>query len=249
MLSTLRAVLIAVAIFACGYSAGRSNGNHLSGEPGRQLQATHHEDCPLEALLGLEPSMARLAVTKLAGGLQAEAGAFVPLVQHPGSKTILQDAFVKLHHLLFQHRPPLLPLHEWGARGPKSKNFSSFAAPGSQTHAAMTLSINRPNGHARPSVLARLAHNGWILSQAHRMPPNSTCLGWDNHEYINDEVMPSCRERWVFRYAARPADWRIDRRNRVITGDLAVAVQGAAAMFDVIVCNQVASLSSTHMLP
>ena len=152
MLSTLRAVLIAVAIFACGYSAGRSNGNHLSGEPGRQLQATHHEDCPLEALLGLEPSMARLAVTKLAGGLQAEAGAFVPLVQHPGSKTILQDAFVKLHHLLFQHRPPLLPLHEWGARGPKSKNFSSFAAPGSQTHAAMTLSINR-----RTVTLVRLS--------------------------------------------------------------------------------------------
>jgi len=237
-MSVVRAVLLAVFFFAGGYMAGRqSSGGHREQLAGRQLQA--ERECPLEAMLGLEPRMASAEIAKLAGGLQAEAGAFETLQQHPGSKTIIQDAFVKLHHLLFQHRPPLLPLHEWGARGPKNKNFSSFAVPGSWTHAAMALSLNRPTGHARPSVLPRLAHNGWIIGQARRTPPNASCLGWDNVEYIDDDVMPSCRERWVFRYAARSEDWRIDRKRRIITGDLAVAVQGAEAMFDVIVCNQV----------
>ena len=59
-------------------------------------------------------------------GWPAGAGACTPLKKHPSSKSILQDAFVRFHHLLFQHTPPLLPLHEWGARG--SRDFTAFTS-------------------------------------------------------------------------------------------------------------------------
>ena len=156
--------------------------------------------CPLETLLGLERDSAHEAVAKLTAGLPAEAGAYTPLQRHPGSRTIIQDAFVRFHGILFQHSPPLLPLHEWGARGPRDRNFSNYGVPGTLMHAAMKLSEGRTAGHARPSVLPRLAHNGWIIGQAGRTLPNSTCLGWDNTEYIEVESMPGCRELWVFRF-------------------------------------------------
>ena len=191
--------------------------------------------CPLETLLGLERDSAHEAVAKLTAGLPAEAGAYTPLQRHPGSRTIIQDAFVRFHGILFQHSPPLLPLHEWGARGPRDRNFSNYGVPGTLMHAAMKLSEGRTAGHARPSVLPRLAHNGWIIGQAGRTLPNSTCLGWDNTEYIEVESMPGCRELWVFRFAKQRSV--IDRRRRVIAGDLAVAAPGSEGMFDSIVCN------------
>ena len=191
--------------------------------------------CPLETLLGLERDSAHEAVAKLTAGLPAEAGAYTPLQRHPGSRTIIQDAFVRFHGILFQHSPPLLPLHEWGARGPRDRNFSNYGVPGTLMHAAMKLSEGRTAGHARPSVLPRLAHNGWIIGQAERTLPNSTCLGWDNTEYIEVESMPGCRELWVFRFAKQRSV--IDRRRRVIAGDLAVAAPGSEGMFDSIVCN------------
>lgn len=227
-------VLLAVA-FACGFLAGRGATKHPNSAR-RLAQSAEQHACPLEALLGLELGVTSEAVAKLATGLPAEAGAYTPLQRHPGSKTILQDAFVRFHHLLFQHAPPLLPLHEWGARGPKDKNFSNYGAPGTRMHAAMKFSLGRRGvGHARPSVLPRLAHNGWIIGQAGRTRPNSTCLGWDNTEFIGAELMPGCQERWVFRFSKQRG--AIDHRHRVITGDLAVAAPGSEGLFDTVVCN------------
>ena len=232
-----RSIVLIVAAFACGFLAGRGDAQPPASTARRlaEIRRPPYTTCPLEALLGLERASASEAVAKLAAGLPAEAGAYTPLQRHPGSRTILQDAFVRFHGMLFQHSPPLLPLHEWGARGPRDKNFSNYGAPGTVMHAAMRLSEGRSAGHARPSVLTRLAHNGWIIGQAERTLPNSTCLGWDNTEYIEAESMPGCRERWVFRFANQRSV--IDRRHRVIAGDLAVAAPGSEAMFDSIVCN------------
>ena len=236
-----------VVSFACGYFAGHRGAPAVSASVGgRNLgecastslpaQQEASSDCAFQDLLGLDKVSASTAVAALASGLPSQSRAFEPLTRHPGSKSILQDAFVRLHHLLFQHEPPFLPLHEWGARG--VRNFSSFGTPGTLVHAAMQLSQSH-TGHARPSVLSRLAHNSWILGQARRTPPNSTCLGWDNFEYINPDVMPGCRWRWKFIFESRSAHWRVDTKHRVVAGDISVAVLGTEAMFDVIVCNQV----------
>lgn len=207
----------------------------ISNRP-RRLQHESSLSCPLESLLGLGASKSSRAVAQLMARLPAEARELIqsPLHQHGGSKTILQDAFVRFHHLLYMHSPPLLPIHEWGARGMRNRTRDAVG----WTREAF--SLLSPMGHARPSVLPRLAHNGWVLGQAHRAStPNSTCLGWDNTEYI--DLLPGCQsgERWSFRFEARPRQRGVDRRRRLIKGDLTLPVPGSESRFDVVICNQV----------
>ena len=191
-------------------------------------------ECPLEDLLGITSTVAHVAVSHFATRLPAEAGAHTPLQSHPSSKSILQDAFVRLHHMLFLHTPPLLPLHEWGAR-----MLLSRPPTNSWLHSAYTIPFNRSWGHARPSVLSRLAINGWLQAQGVRTSQNATCLGWDNTEYVEEMYMPGCTRRWSFKFESRRERWRVDRRRHVIVGDLVQPVPGSEAQFDAIVCNQV----------
>eukprot|EP00966_Prymnesium_polylepis_P166742 3854221-Prymnesium_polylepis.1 len=152
--------------------------------------------CALERLLGLsEENSSRAAVAHLvsrlrsvrAKGTPLTSPAFTPLRQHPGSSSVLQDAFVRLHHLLFQ--VGWLPIHEWGARGFRNGSGSGCSGPACDgwLHEAYTVPFNQVNGHARPSVLARLAINGWTRAQGRRTSANSTCLGWDTVEYISPD--------------------------------------------------------------
>ena len=203
----------------------------------QQRRLQQQQECALDRLLGLDAHghAAGASVRKLAAHVPSSAGAFAPLVSHPGSKTLLQDAFVRFHHLLYQHDPPLLPLHEWGARG--IKNRTVLASLPGWTKAAYELGQIRPTGHARPSVLPRLAMNGWLLGQAARTRMGSVCLGWDNTEYI--DVMAGCSDKWAFVFEPKPGKRRVDVSRRLVLGDLTAALPAARGKFDAIVCNQV----------
>ena len=167
--STGRSILLLVATFACGFLAGRSGGDvqqHPASSARRLAQVSRqYTVCrleaqsagPLEALLGLDKASASDAVAKLARGLPTEADAFTPLQRRPGSKTVIQDAFVRFQHMLFQHSPPLLPLHERGARGTRDRNVSNYGA-------AAPLGA-RPSS-ARPAASARRAAKGGASPQS-----------------------------------------------------------------------------------
>ena len=167
--SASRSILLLVATFACGFLAGRGGDvqQHPASSARRLAQVSRqYTVCrleaqsagPLEALLGLDKASASDAVAKLARGLPTEADAFTPLQRRPGSKTVIQDAFVRFQHMLFQHSPPLLPLHERGARGPRDRNVSNYGG------AAAPLGA-RPSS-ARPAASARRAAKGGASPQS-----------------------------------------------------------------------------------
>ena len=202
-----------------------SAADQWSDEVDSRVPQPSRRTCPLENFLGLSVHHAKLvrAATDAAAKLPSEAQAFAPLRMHPGSKSLLQDAFVRFHHLLFQHSPPLLPLHEWGARGINRSQHHML--PG-WTRAATELGWTRPTGHVRPSVLSRLAHNGWILGQAGRVTKSkAVCLGWDNSEYV--DLFPSCvsGERWAFKFEPRARLRALDTKRFQVRGGVFIALR------------------------
>ena len=165
--ATARSVVLLAAAFACGFLAGRgddvqqnpASSSRRLAQVSRQyaicrLEATSMG--PLEALLGLDKASASDAVSTLAKGLPIAADAFTPLQRRPGSKSVMQDAFVRFQNILFQHSPPLLPLHERGARGPRDRNFShsGTAASGARPSSARPPASGRRRRAAKPKTSA-----------------------------------------------------------------------------------------------
>ena len=165
--ATARSVVLLAAAFAFGFLAGR--GDDVQQNPASsarrlaqvsrqyavcRLEATSMG--PIEALLGLDKSSASDAVSALAKGLPIAADAFTPLQRRPGSKSVMQDAFVRFQNILFQHSPPLLPLHERGARGPKDRNVShsGTAAPGARPSSARPPARRRRAAKPKPKASA-----------------------------------------------------------------------------------------------
>ena len=156
-----RSIVLLVAAFVCGFFAGRGDVQQHPASSARRLAQVSRQYAvcrleaqsagPLEGLLGLDKASASDAVAQLAKGLPFDADAFTPLQRRPGSKTVIQDAFVRFQHMLFQHSPPLLPLHERGARGPRDRNFSN--------HGGAAPLRARPSS-ARPAASARRAAKG-----------------------------------------------------------------------------------------
>ena len=165
--ATARIVVLLAAAFACGFLAGR--GDDVQQNPAdsaRRLAQVSQQYAicrleatsmgPLEALLGLDKASASDAVSTLAKGLPIAADAFTPLQRRPGSKSVMQDAFVRFQNILFQHSPPLLPLHERGARGPRDRNFShsGTAAAGARPSSARPPASARRRRAAKPKASA-----------------------------------------------------------------------------------------------
>ena len=165
--ATGRSVALLAAAFACGFLAGRRHDvqqNPASSSRRLAQVSQQYAICrleatsmgPLEALLGLDKASASDAVSTLAKGLPIAADAFTPLQRRPGSKSVMQDAFVRFQNILFQHSPPLLPLHERGARGPRDRNFShsGTAAPGARPSSTRPPASARRRRAAKPKASA-----------------------------------------------------------------------------------------------
>ena len=103
---TVLIVGLMAACFGLGCLVGRRSALPLAADR-RLAEDAEQQDgnrCALEALLGLQPHESRAAVAQFTANLPARARAWqAKLIKHPGSRTILQDAFVRFHHLLFQH--------------------------------------------------------------------------------------------------------------------------------------------------
>ena len=191
--------------------------------------------CPLEAMLRIEPDVARnisADIAKYAAGTLLTR--LPPLLKHTTSKTALVDAFVRLHGLM--HAMKLLPVSEWGVQRSYASQTNLSTARGWVRRATL---VGRGKGHAGPSALPRLALNMFLLQQADAglVPLGSRCLGWDSVEYLR--ILPGCADRWSFKFTVGVP--RLDQKRMILYSDLSTpsAAHPAQGMFDVVLCNQV----------
>ena len=141
-----------------------------------------------------------------------------PLRKHERSKSVLQDAFVRLHR--FMYEIGYLPLAEWGL-GRGSRGL-----------------LNHDT-----SVVARLGLRRFFDNFTRLVPENARCITWDSTHYL--EPVRRCTDRWAFHYRAGVAPALVDGARKSIRGDLPKLAASSDALgevsgsFDLIICNQV----------
>ena len=186
------------------------------------LHASAPADCasPLDDLLGLTPSMLDELRAELANAtLSAEWRR--PLRRHSASRSVLQDAFVRLHRYLYSQS--LLPLADWGIgrmgtggmglgsnanwNGPanwKGMDHSVLDRVGVVTF--LKHFAERPADVPLPApgpASGAAAHNALRASPAAPGVGAVKCIEWDQPHYVH--LFRSCTEIWSFRYGQAAA--------------------------------------------
>ena len=145
-----------------------------------------------------------------------------PVRRHQHSKSVLQDAFVRMHR--FMYEAGYLPLSEWGkGRG----------------------SNGRRGGDQDRTVVARLGLQRFFGNFSSLVRHNARCITWDSTHYL-ELIRPQCTDKWVFRFKQGVAPRaQVDETTKTISGDLPKltsfpeALGSVSGTFDLIICNQV----------
>ena len=199
--------------------------------------------CVLDSLVGLVH----------AEDLANETAASTPLQRHPTSVSILQDAYVAFHRLMFTRN--LLPLSPWGLGRCPAGSSSYCTAKGALAHSANAYDA---------SVVVRFAMARFFKEFAQWVPKGAACLEWDGRRAIGKHLPNCAAERsWSFLYAGKPEIAKRAQAEKAASGACngtffarkswrtlygAVGVtdtcpdddlSGAAAAFDVVLCYEV----------
>mmetsp|Transcript_30546 Transcript_30546/g.50578 ORF Transcript_30546/g.50578 Transcript_30546/m.50578 type:complete len:299 (+) Transcript_30546:221-1117(+) len=144
-----------------------------------------------------------------------------PIRRHPGSRSVLQDVFVRLHGLLYDQ--DLLPLSTWG----EGRGFG-------------TSNIYKDN-------VARIATTEFVRDHSRLVPHGSACLEWDQLLYVKS--IPGCEQKhaWIYRFdpdLLRFEEATEQHVHRSIVGDLTKPIKTKhqarlAGQLDVVICVQV----------
>ena len=164
----------------------------------------------LARILGFEDWMLRELAEEVAAWPLEEKS----LMKKGHSASWLQEAFVRLHQILFQHK--LLPLSGFGEyRAHKPRERGAFDK----------------------NSISRRAFVLFIRRESERVRRNAICLGWDSQKHLP----PRCDQRRSWSFVFQAGVPRV-ASGRVLHADLTKLESGAPAgvpSFDLIVCNEV----------